>query len=119
MSLPVPVITIGLLIASNVFMTFAWYGHLKFKGAPMLTVILVSWGIALFEYMLQVPANRIGHGYFNAVQLKTIQEVITLTVFAGFSVAFLGEPIRWNHLVGFGFIVLGAWFVFAQFGGAE
>ena len=119
MSLPIPVITIDLLIASNVFMTFAWYGHLKFKGAPLLTVILVSWGIALFEYMLQVPANRIGHGYFNAVQLKTIQEVITLTVFAGFSVAFLGEPIRWNHLVGFGFIVLGAWFVFAQFGGAE
>lgn len=111
-NLPVPVITIGLLIASNVFMTFAWYGHLKFKTAPLLTVILISWGIALFEYMLQVPANRIGHGYFSAAELKTIQEVITLLVFALFSVFFLKEPLSWNHALGFGFIALGAFFIF-------
>ena len=119
MSLPVPVMTIGLLVASNVFMTFAWYGHLKFKAAPIVIVILVSWGIALFEYALQVPANRVGHGYFSAAQLKTIQEVITLTVFAVFSILYLNEPVRWNHLVGFGFIALGAWFVFAQFGSSQ
>mgnify|MGYP001258230698 CR=1 FL=1 len=119
MSIPAPILTILLLVASNVFMTFAWYGHLKFKSTALITVILVSWGIAFFEYCLQVPANRIGHGYFNAVQLKTIQEVITLTVFAGFSVMYLGEPIRWNHLVGFALIIAGAWFVFAQFGGSE
>ncbi len=112
-ALPVPVITIGLLIASNVFMTFAWYGHLKFKTAPLIAVILVSWGIAFFEYVLQVPANRIGHGHFSAAQLKTIQEVITLTVFAVFSVTYLGEALRWTHFVGFGFIALGAWFIFA------
>ena len=88
--IPVPVLTIGLLIASNVFMTFAWYGHLKYKTAPLVVVILVSWGIALFEYVLQVPANRIGHGYFSAAQLKTIQEVITLSVFTVFSWAYLG-----------------------------
>jgi len=79
--IPVPVLTIGLLPASNIFMTFAWYGHLKFKTAPLLVVIFVSWGIALFEYMLQVPANRIGHGHFSAAELKTIQEVLTLSVF--------------------------------------
>ncbi|WP_322893806.1 MULTISPECIES: DMT family protein [unclassified Yoonia] len=117
MSLPVPVITIGLLLMSNIFMTFAWYGHLKFKAAPLLLVIIISWGIAFFEYAMQVPANRIGHGYFSAAQLKTIQEVITLSVFMVFSVYYLGEPVRWNHLVGFGLIMLGAWFVFAQFGG--
>jgi hypothetical protein len=111
--LSVPVVTIGLLLASNVFMTFAWYGHLKFKSAPLLTVILVSWGIAFFEYLLQVPANRIGHGTFTAAELKTIQEVITLSVFVLFSILYLGEPIRWNVLVGFGCIALGAWFVFA------
>jgi uncharacterized protein (DUF486 family) len=114
--IPVPVATIGLLVLSNIFMTFAWYGHLKFKAAPLLTVILVSWGIAFFEYLLQVPANRIGHGYFNAAQLKTIQEVITLSVFVLFSWLYLGEAVRWNHLVGFGFIAVGAWFIFAQFG---
>jgi uncharacterized protein (DUF486 family) len=111
-TLPIPVLTIGLLIASNVFMTFAWYGHLKFKGAPLLTVILVSWGIALFEYMLQVPANRYGHGTFTAAQLKTIQEVITLSVFAIFSVLYLKEPLGWNHALGFAFIGLGAFFIF-------
>jgi uncharacterized protein (DUF486 family) len=110
--LPVPVTTIGLLIASNVFMTFAWYGHLKFKTAPLLTVILISWGIAFFEYLLQVPANRIGHGHFSAAELKTIQEVITLTVFGIFSVFYLREPLAWNHLVGFGLIAAGAFFVF-------
>jgi uncharacterized protein (DUF486 family) len=115
MSLPVPVITIGLLLMSNVFMTFAWYGHLKYKAAPLLAVILISWGIAFFEYLLQVPANRIGHGHFSAAQLKTIQEVITLTVFVAFSVLYLNEPVLWNHLVGDGFIALGALFVFAQF----
>jgi uncharacterized protein (DUF486 family) len=112
MSLPVPVLTIGLLLASNVFMTFAWYGHLKFKSAPLLAVIMISWGIAFFEYLLQVPANRIGHGHFSAAELKTIQEVITLSVFALFSVWYLKEPLNWNHLVGFGFIALGAWFIF-------
>ena len=111
-TLPVPVITIGLLLASNIFMTFAWYGHLKFKTAPMLTVIFISWGIALFEYMLMVPANRIGHGHFSAAELKTIQEVITLAVFGVFSVFFLKEPLTWNHLVGFSFIALGAFFIF-------
>lgn len=111
-SLPVPVVTIGLLIASNVFMTFAWYGHLKFKAAPLAVVILVSWGIALFEYVLQVPANRIGHGVFSAAELKTIQEIITLTVFAVFSVLYLREPLGWNHLVGFAFIAAGGFFIF-------
>lgn len=112
MSLPVPLVTIGLLVASNVFMTFAWYGHLKFKTAPLMLVILVSWGIAFFEYLLQVPANRIGHGHFSAAELKTIQEVITLSVFAIFSVWYLKEPLAWNHLVGFAFIVTGAFFIF-------
>jgi uncharacterized protein (DUF486 family) len=112
LSLPVPVVTIGLLLASNVFMTFAWYGHLKFKSAPLFAVILASWGIAFFEYLLQVPANRIGHGYFSAAELKTIQEVITLGVFAAFSVLYLREPLGWNHLVGFGLIGAGAFFIF-------
>ena len=111
-ALPVPVVTIGLLIASNVFMTFAWYGHLKFKSTALITVILVSWGIAFFEYVLQVPANRIGHGHFSAAELKTIQEVITLSVFAVFSVLYLKEPLGRNHLVGFGFIAVGAFFIF-------
>jgi uncharacterized protein (DUF486 family) len=113
--LPVPLVTVGLLVASNVFMTFAWYGHLKFKAAPLATVIVVSWLIALPEYALQVPANRVGHGRFSAAELKTIQEVITLVVFMVFSVAYLGEAIRWNHAVGFGLIALGAAFVFKPF----
>jgi uncharacterized protein (DUF486 family) len=111
-SLPIPVVTIGLLVASNVFMTFAWYGHLKFKDSALIMVILVSWGIAFFEYVLQVPANRIGHGHFTAAELKTIQEVITLSVFAVFSVLYLKEPLSWNHLVGFAFIGAGAFFIF-------
>lgn len=117
-NLPVPVLTIGLLALSNVFMTFAWYGHLKFKTAPLIVVILISWGIALFEYMLQVPANRIGHGYFTAAELKTIQEVLTLSIFAVFSVLYLKEPLGWNHLLGFGFIALGAFFIFHKWGSA-
>ena len=112
MTLPVPVITIGLLIASNVFMTFAWYGHLKFTSTPLWIVILASWGIAFFEYVLQVPANRIGHGHFSAAELKTIQEIITLSVFAVFSVLYLKEPLSWNHFVGFAFIVAGGFFIF-------
>lgn len=111
-SLPIPFITIGLLLASNVFMTFAWYGHLKFKSVSLLTVILVSWGIAFFEYCLMVPANRIGHGHFSAAELKTIQEIITLSVFAVFSVLYLREPLMWNHFLGIGFIALGAFFIF-------
>jgi uncharacterized protein (DUF486 family) len=103
---------IVLLALSNVFMTFAWYGHLKFKAAPLYAVILISWGIAFFEYCLAVPANRIGHQVYSAAQLKTIQEVITLTVFAGFSVVFLKESLSWNTVIGFGFIALGAAFVF-------
>lgn len=110
--LPVPVITIGLLLASNIFMTFAWYGHLKYKSASLVLVILASWLIALPEYALQVPANRIGHGHFSAAELKTIQEVITLSVFAVFSVLYLKEPLGWNHALGFGFIALGAFFIF-------
>lgn len=116
MSLPTPVVTIGLLIASNVFMTVAWYGHLKFKSAPLIAVILISWGIAFFEYVLQVPANRMGHGYFSAAQLKTIQEVISLSVFVIFSWAYLGERITWQHGVGFALICLGAWFIFQDWG---
>ena len=114
-SIPIPVLTIGLLILSNVFMTFAWYGHLKFKSLPLALAILISWVIALFEYILQVPANRYGYGYFNAAQLKTIQEVITLTIFIIFSATYLGEPLRWNHALGFAFIVAGAYFVFHKF----
>lgn len=110
----IPLTTIGLLFASNIFMTFAWYGHLKHKDAALWLVILVSWGIAFFEYVLQVPANRIGSGYFTAVQLKTIQEIITLVVFAGFSILYLGESIKWNHLAGFCFLVLAAAFIFKK-----
>ena len=106
-------LTIILLVLSNVFMTFAWYGHLKHKQTALWAAILVSWGIAFFEYCLQVPANRIGHNAgFTAAQLKTIQEVITLAVFVVFAVTYLKEPIRWNVLVGFGLIALGAAFVF-------
>jgi uncharacterized protein len=101
-----------LLIGSNVFMTFAWYGHLKYKSSPLVAAILVSWGIALFEYTLQVPANRLGYGYYTGAQLKTIQEVITLTVFIFFSMWYLNEPIRWNVIVGFVLLLLAAFFIF-------
>ncbi len=103
---------IFLLIASNVFMTLAWYGHLKFKSAPLLLVVLASWGIAFVEYCLAVPANRIGHAVYSAAQLKTMQEVITLVVFAIFSVVYLKEQLTINHAIGFSLIAAGAWFVF-------
>ena len=100
-----------MLTISNVFMTFAWYGHLRHKSAALWIVILVSWGIAFFEYCFQVPANRIGHEVYNAAQLKTIQEVITLIVFSIFSVLYLKEEFRWNYFVGFLFIILAAFFI--------
>ena len=103
---------IVMLILSNVFMTFAWHGHLKFKSTPILLAIVVSWGIAFFEYCLAVPANRIGHTVYSAAELKTMQEVITLVVFAVFSVAVLNEQITINHLIGFSLIMAGAFFVF-------
>lgn len=103
-----------LLTISNVFMTFAWYGHLKFKGTALWIVILVSWGIALFEYCFQVPANRIGHEYYDAAQLKTMQEVITLIVFSVFSITYLKENLKWNYIVGFLFIILAVFFVFKK-----
>jgi uncharacterized protein (DUF486 family) len=101
-----------LLIASNVFMTFAWYGHLKFRSTPLLLAIAVSWGIALVEYCLAVPANRIGRAVYSTAELKTMQEVITLVVFAGFSWLILKEPLGWNHALGFGLIAAGAGVVF-------
>ena len=97
--------TVILLICSNVFMTIAWYGHLKYKKAPLIAVIVVSWLIAFFEYCFQVPANRIGYGEFSAFQLKIIQEVITLCVFVAFAWIYLGEHVRWNHVVSFFFII--------------
>ncbi len=103
---------VALLIGSNVFMTVAWYGHLKFKDSPLHWVILASWGIALIEYCLAVPANRIGHSVYSAAELKTMQEVITLVVFAGFSVWILGEPLTWKHAVGFTLIAAGAGVIF-------
>lgn len=104
--------TVLLLVASNVFMTVAWYGHLRFKGVALWKVILVSWGIAFFEYCLQVPANRWGHGQFTAYQLKIIQEVITLVVFMAFSAVWLEEPLRWNYLVAFLLVVAAVGFAF-------
>lgn len=106
--------TIGLLTISNIFMTFAWYGHLKFRQYPLWIVILVSWGIAFFEYIFQVPANRIGYNEFNGAQLKTIQEVITLIVFSVFSILYLKEDFKWNYAVGF-FLIIGAvFFIFKK-----
>ena len=104
--------TIVLLIVSNIFMTFAWYGHLKYRDVPLWKVVVISWGIAFFEYCFQVPANRIGSYEFNATQLKTIQEVITFSVFSVFSILYLGELMKWNYGVGFAFIVLAAFFIF-------
>ena len=105
---------IVLLFASNVFMTFAWYGHLRFKETPLFGVILASWGIAFVEYCLAVPANRWGSAVYSTAQLKTMQEVITLVVFAIFSVVYLKEQFGWNHAVGFALIALGAFFVFQK-----
>lgn len=102
--------TILLLTISNIFMTIAWYGHLKYKDSPLWIVILASWGIAFIEYCFQVPANRIGHYQFTAAQLKTIQEVITLVVFCVFSVVYLKEELKWNYIAGFA-MMIGAVFV--------
>ena len=106
------VLPVVLLLASNVFMTFAWYGHLKFTDRPLWLVVIVSWMIAFVEYCFAVPANRIGHTVFSGAELKTIQEVTTLLVFAVFSVGYLREALTWNHAVGFALIALGAFFVF-------
>ena len=103
---------IALLTISNVFMTFAWYGHLKYKTSPLWTAIFVSWLIAFVEYCFQVPANRIGSAEYSTAQLKTMQEVITLIVFAIFSVLYLKEEFKWNYLVGFAFMIGAVFFVF-------
>ncbi len=100
------------LVLSNVFMTFAWYGHLKFKAAPLYAAVLLSWGLAFFEYWLAVPANRVGHQVYSAAELKTMQEVITLSVFVVFSVFYLKEGITWNHALGFTLIAGGAALIF-------
>lgn len=109
-----PFLPIIMLTISNVFMTFAWYGHLKYKSTALWVIILVSWGIAFLEYCFQVPANRIGHEYYSAAQLKTIQEIITLVVFSVFSVLYLKEQFKWNYLIGFAFIILAAFFIFKK-----
>jgi len=106
--------TVVLLTISNIFMTFAWYGHLRYKSSPLWIVVLASWGIAFVEYCFQVPANRMGHTHFTAAQLKTMQEVISLSVFAVFSVLYLREPFRWNYLVGFLFIAAAVFVVFRE-----
>lgn len=111
---PIPVITIGLLLCSNIFMTAAWYGHLKFPNVALWRVILISWLIAFFEYCLQIPANRYGYGFFSAAELKTIQEVLSLSVFMAFSVFYLGQPLKWNYLVGFALIVVAAFIIFYE-----
>jgi uncharacterized protein len=111
--IPAQVLPIVLLSLSNVFMTFAWYGHLRFKEQPLTVVILVSWLIAFFEYCLAVPANRYGNAVYSAAELKTIQEVLSLSVFAIFSVWYLKEPISFSQMIGFAFIALGAFFVFS------
>ena len=107
-------LTVLLLLISNTFMTFAWYGHLKYRSAPLALVILASWGIAFFEYVLQVPANRLGSTVYSAPQLKGMQEVITLLVFAGFSTWYLGQPLKWNHWAGFALIVVAALLIFKE-----
>jgi uncharacterized protein (DUF486 family) len=106
------ILPVVLLLVSNVFMTFAWYGHLKYLNAPLAAAVTVSWGIAFFEYWLAVPANRVGHAVYTTAELKTLQEVITLTVFAVFSVLYLREPFTWNDAIGFALIAAGAYFVF-------
>ena len=107
-------IPLAMLVVANVFMTFAWYGHLKFKESPLWIVIMVSWGIAFFEYCIQVPANRLGNSYFSVAQLKVAQEVISLCVFAVFSVTYLKEQLKWNYIVGFALILLAVFFVFKK-----
>jgi len=107
-------IPLAMLVCSNVFMTFAWYGHLEFKDKPLWIVIPASWGIALFEYCLQVPANRLGSMYYSVAQLKVAQEFITLIVFSVFSVFYLKEQLKWNYIVGFALILLAVFFVFKK-----
>jgi uncharacterized protein (DUF486 family) len=114
MTLSPAISPIILLFISNIFMTFAWYGHLKYKASPLIIAIVASWGIAFIEYCFAVPANRIGHQVYSAAELKTMQEIITLLVFAAFSVLYLGEKISWNHLVGFALIAGGAYFIFQK-----
>ena len=104
--------TVGLLIISNVFMTVAWYGHLKDKSRPLILAILLSWAVAFFEYVFQVPANRIGYGRFTLTQLKIMQECITLVVFTGFALIFFREPVKWNYLVSYTLIVAAVYFAF-------
>jgi uncharacterized protein (DUF486 family) len=108
------VLPVVLLVCSNLFMTIAWYGHLRFKEVSLRGVILVSWSIAFVEYCFAVPANRYGSAVYSAAQLKTMQEVITLLVFAGFSAVYLNEPLGWNHAVGFALIAAGAFFIFQR-----
>lgn len=103
---------IAMLLLSNVFMTFAWYGHLKFKSSPLIIAVVGSWAIAFFEYCLAVPANRLGSYHYSTAQLKTMQEVMTLVVFVGFSVFWLKESVTWNQLIGFALIAAGASFIF-------
>jgi len=110
---------IVLLTVANVFMTFAWYGHLKYKSAPLFVVILASWGIAFFEYILQVPANRWGSSVYTTTELKIIQEVITLAVFSAFALLYLGEKIRWNHLMAFLCVIAAVAFTFIPKNGAR
>jgi hypothetical protein len=106
--------TVVLLAVANVFMTTAWYGHLRYTSFPLWKVVLASWSIALIEYCFQVPANRFGYAHFSAAQLKTIQEILTLAVFAGFSIVYLKEALRWNHLVAFLLIAGAAYFMFKR-----
>lgn len=113
-ALGIPLLTALLLTISNVFMTFAWYGHLRFKESMLWKVVLVSWGIAFLEYCFQVPANRIGHGAMTAAQLKVMQEAISIGVFVIFSVLYLREELKWNYLVGFGLVIAGVFFVFRE-----
>jgi len=108
------ILPVLMLVASNTFMTFAWYGHLKYPSSALWAAVLVSWGIAFFEYWFAVPANRMGHAVYSVAQLKTIQEVVTLSVFGLFSIFWLGEAFTWNHAVGFTLIAAGAAFVFLR-----
>lgn len=111
--------TVALLIFSNLFMTLAWYGHLRFTSLPLWLAVMTSWGIAFFEYCLQVPANRIGYHAFSAYQLKTLQEVITLSVFILFAEVYLGEGLKPKHLAGFALLGLAAWTIFQDLYGLE
>ncbi len=106
--------TAALLVFSNIFMTIAWYGHLRYKSAPIVKVVLICWAIAFVEYCFQVPANRMGHGQFTAAQLKTMQEIISLSVFAVFSIVYLNEKMTWNYAAGFACIALAGYFMFLK-----